>query len=188
MVQCDIASYRRSDIGHSYKRSGKSPEFDKYESLKRVLILCLTNLEEKQLRTLFSGLELGNKKRSQFLREMRSLAGDRVFEDLLRILWLQRLLSRTRKPFLIIDNMSLTKLAECANKIREYLATLEVHATESRPLLSSSTNDYFLKTNKAGCTTDFLGIASGTLSCIVTMVSQLLSWLKYMSPSTDTRK
>lgn len=80
------------------------PESEKYENLKRTLILRLTDSEEKQLRTLLSDLVLGNKKPSQLLREMKSLAGDRVSDDLLRTLWVQRLPSRMQELLLIFDS------------------------------------------------------------------------------------
>jgi len=119
----------------------KPPDFDRYENLKRILIARLTDSEEKQLRTLLLGLELGDKKPSQLLREMKSLAGSRVSDDLLRTLWLQRLLTRMQELLLIFDNSSLDKLVECADKIFEHPTTLEVHATEARMSLGGSSRE-----------------------------------------------
>jgi len=119
----------------------KPPDFDKYEYLKRILIARLTDSEEKQLRTLLLGLELGDKKSSQLLREMKSLAGSRVSDDLLRTLWCQRLPARTQELLLIFDSSSLDKLAECADKIYEHPTTLEVHAAEARMSLAERAND-----------------------------------------------
>ncbi|KYN42383.1 hypothetical protein ALC56_03197, partial [Trachymyrmex septentrionalis] len=62
------------------------PENDKYNRLKETLIARFTNSQEKQMRTLLLGIELGEKKPSQLLREMRALAGENAIESLLRIL------------------------------------------------------------------------------------------------------
>ncbi|KAK2577596.1 hypothetical protein KPH14_012707 [Odynerus spinipes] len=78
-----------------------------------------TMTTEKQLRTLLSSIELGDKKPSYLLREMQSLAGENATEGLLRTLWLQRLPTRVQELLLILEDTDLGKLAECADKLHD---------------------------------------------------------------------
>ncbi|KYN39392.1 hypothetical protein ALC56_06211, partial [Trachymyrmex septentrionalis] len=73
------------------------PETDKYDKLKETLIVRFTDSQEKQMRTLLSGVELGDKKPSQLFREMRALAGKNTIEGLLRTLWQQRMPIASRR-------------------------------------------------------------------------------------------
>ncbi|KYB29505.1 hypothetical protein TcasGA2_TC032970 [Tribolium castaneum] len=52
------------------------PETQKYETIKAKLISAYTDSQEKQLRKLLNELELGDRKPSQLLREMKTLAGE----------------------------------------------------------------------------------------------------------------
>ncbi|KAK4871748.1 hypothetical protein RN001_015872 [Aquatica leii] len=70
------------------------PATDKYEALKCQLIARFTDSQEKQLRTLLTDLELGDRQPSQLLREMKALAGNKIDEEVLRTLWLQRMPSQ----------------------------------------------------------------------------------------------
>ncbi|RZC31839.1 hypothetical protein BDFB_014713, partial [Asbolus verrucosus] len=45
--------------------------------------------EEKQLERLLTGLDLGTKKPSCLLREMKNLAADKISDNVLRTLWLR---------------------------------------------------------------------------------------------------
>ncbi|KYN39212.1 hypothetical protein ALC56_06399 [Trachymyrmex septentrionalis] len=65
-------------------------ENDKYSKLKEALTAKFTDSQEKQMRTLLLGIELGDKKFSQLLREMRALAAENAIEGILRTLWYQR--------------------------------------------------------------------------------------------------
>ncbi|XP_070156750.1 uncharacterized protein [Polyergus mexicanus] len=104
------------------------PVTGKYDSLKKHLIKRFTDSQEKQLRTLLRGIELGDKKPSQLLREMKTLAGTEATEGLLRTLWLQRLPARIQQFLLIIEGTTISKLAECADKLWEHPTTQEIQA------------------------------------------------------------
>lgn len=96
------------------------PEKDKYNTLKEALIARFTDSEERQLRKLLTGLELGTKKPSELLREMRILAGNGVADKLLQTLWMQRLPRRVQELLSVIDQgMELGKLANLADKAME---------------------------------------------------------------------
>lgn len=92
------------------------PESDKYTHLKQALIHRFADSQERQMRRLLLGIELGDKKPSALLREMRTLAGSNATDGLLRTLWVQRLPERMQELLTMLDEVSLAKLAECADK------------------------------------------------------------------------
>ena len=61
-------------------------------------------------------MEIGNKKPSVLLREMRNLANGNVTDDFLRTMWLQRLPTQTQ-AILATSSESLENLAKMADKI-----------------------------------------------------------------------
>lgn len=67
------------------------PEEDRYLKLKGRLLFQFTDSETSRLKKLLSELELGSKRPSQLLREMKTLSKSTVGNDLLKSLWLQRL-------------------------------------------------------------------------------------------------
>lgn len=121
------------------------PESDKYKRLKDALILRFADSHEKQMRTLLHGIELGDKKPSQLLREMKALAGENATEGLLRTLWLQRLPSRIQEMLLIFDGANLDKLAECADKLKEHPTSVDIHAVQTTPSSSEDAVQQILK-------------------------------------------
>lgn len=92
---------------------------DKYEKIKATLIERFSDSLEKQLRTLLDGMQLGDKAPSTLLREMRTLAGANVTDSMLRTLWLQRLPTRIQELLSVLDEVTLDKLAACADKAHE---------------------------------------------------------------------
>lgn len=97
------------------------PAEDKYKTLKAKLIERLSATEEQRVRQLLNDEELGDRKPSQFLRHLQSLAGSAFPQDnnLLRQLWLRRLPSSTQAILAAQSEMSLDKLADLADKITE---------------------------------------------------------------------
>jgi len=89
-----------------------------YDTLKSSLIQRLSASEVTKLNQLLSDLNLGDRQPSQLLREMKELGGDKVSEDLLRSLWLQRLPDNIQ-AILACNPGSLNDLAKCADKINE---------------------------------------------------------------------
>ncbi|KMQ86112.1 hypothetical protein RF55_15001 [Lasius niger] len=71
------------------------------------------------MRTLLETTELGDKTPSVLLREMRTLAGTNVTDNMLRTLWLQRLPTRIQELLTVLDDVSLDKLAACADKAHD---------------------------------------------------------------------
>lgn len=95
------------------------PETGKYAKFKSTLIERFSNSLEKQLRTLLYGMELGDKMPSVLLREMRTLAGANVTDNMLRTFWMQRLPRRLQELLAMLDDVDLSKLAACADKAHE---------------------------------------------------------------------
>ena len=66
------------------------PELKPYDRLKKDMVHRLSTSREQRVRQLLSHEEMGDRKRSQLLRHLKSLASD-VPDDFLRIIWASRL-------------------------------------------------------------------------------------------------
>jgi len=64
------------------------PDDNKYETLKNAVLDRFADTADRQLQTLLTELQLGDKKSSQLLRQMLSLAGNAITDDALRVKWL----------------------------------------------------------------------------------------------------
>lgn len=93
------------------------PTTDKYVTLKNTIIKRVAESREKQINRLLNDIILGDKKPSQLLREMKTLAGNSVSEEMLHNLWVSRLPSTIRPLLIISDKLSLDVLAEMADRI-----------------------------------------------------------------------
>lgn len=94
------------------------PRNDQYSKLKELLIGLYADSKSMQVKKLLTEIELGDKKPSQLLREMRSLADQQIGDDFLRNMFIQRLPSNVRAVLASSDD-SLEKLASMADKILE---------------------------------------------------------------------
>ncbi|XP_049823451.1 uncharacterized protein LOC126265585 [Aethina tumida] len=93
------------------------PESGKYETLKQAVLARFLDSPDAQLHELITSIELGDKKPSQLLREMRSLAGDCVGDQVLRVRWQNLLPAQTRRMLLLFKKKSLDELAELADDL-----------------------------------------------------------------------
>ncbi|XP_071638454.1 uncharacterized protein [Temnothorax longispinosus] len=126
------------------------PAADKYQMLKDTLISRLTDSDKKRLKKLLTGGELGDRKPSHLLREMRCLTNNSVDEKLLQTLWLQRMPTRIQELLAVAEGVSLDKLAELADKAIERtlpsVSAVEAPSTASDPTLpSASKHCYYHK-------------------------------------------
>jgi hypothetical protein len=62
-----------------------------YEKLKTTMINRFSEPETTKLKKLLHTFELGDKRPSQLLREMQELSDNKLSDDVLKILWIQRL-------------------------------------------------------------------------------------------------
>ncbi|XP_063634830.1 uncharacterized protein LOC134805457 [Cydia splendana] len=95
------------------------PASDKYGTLKRELIARLSSSKQERLKQLMSKEELGDRKPSQFLRHIRSLAGADYPDDFIRHLWMSRLPTVLQSIVAYQDNLPLDTVAQMADKVHE---------------------------------------------------------------------
>ena len=93
------------------------PESAKYEKLKKELIARFSESKEKQITKLLTGIDLGNKKPSHLLREMRDLAGTDISDGALTTIFMQRMPSNVRCILSSCKKEELDNLAEIADRI-----------------------------------------------------------------------
>ena len=67
------------------------PAQGKYDNLKSKLLTTFGATENEKIRKLLTGMELGDRRPSQLLQEMRHLGGQQTTEALLENLWMNRL-------------------------------------------------------------------------------------------------
>lgn len=96
------------------------PDRNKYSTVKNALISRLCETETHKLRRLLTDIQLGDRKPSQLLRDMRELAKNNITDDALKSLWLQRLPSQVQ-VILSISKDGLSDLANMADSIIETL-------------------------------------------------------------------
>ncbi|KAK2577959.1 hypothetical protein KPH14_012657 [Odynerus spinipes] len=96
----------------------KPPAQGKYEQLKDRLIAVYTDSEEKKLKTLLSEVQLGDRRPSQLLRQMRDLAQGKISDSVLKSLWLQRLPQQVQ-AILSVSISELDDLVKLADKIAD---------------------------------------------------------------------
>lgn len=95
------------------------PAENKYEKLKSEIIKRLTASHEKKVKQLLHHEELGDRRPSQFLRHLQSLAGSSIPEDFLRTIWSSRLPHNVQTIVATQSDTALEKVAELADKIYE---------------------------------------------------------------------
>lgn len=92
------------------------PTDGKYDALKTALMNRLSDTEETRLKKVLTELNLGDKRPSDLLRQMKGLSGASISTELLKSLWLQRLPQQVQ-AILSISSDSLDNIAEMADKI-----------------------------------------------------------------------
>lgn len=95
------------------------PAENKYTKLKDELIARLSTSKQRKLKQLLEHEEKGDRTPSQFLRHMRSLAGDDVPEEFIRTLWTSRLPVSMQSVLATQDGVELDKMAVLADRIAE---------------------------------------------------------------------
>ncbi|XP_039969951.1 uncharacterized protein LOC120781793 [Bactrocera tryoni] len=86
--------------------------------------------EEEAVNQLLQEQELGDMRPSQLLREMQSLAGSEMNDNILKPIWMSRLPSNMRL-IISISNEPLDKVALLADKICKVSDTPHVHVVET---------------------------------------------------------
>lgn len=116
------------------------PENDKYVALKNAVLERFADTADRQLHKLLTELQLGDKKPSQLLRQMRSLAGTSVTDDALRIKWLDLLPAQVSKMIKILKSLDLDEQANVADEILDGDPAVAAVTTSSPATPVSNTN------------------------------------------------
>ena len=94
------------------------PLEEKYANLKKCIIDRFCDSEQKKIQKLLSEVDLGDKRPTQLFQQLRGLAKDKVSDDFLKSLWLQRLPTHVQ-AILQASNAELSELAKLADKVME---------------------------------------------------------------------
>lgn len=94
------------------------PQTAPYQTLKETAIRRFSDSGEQKLRSLLTGMELGDQRPSQLLRAMRDLARGALSDDALKTLWLQRLPIASQTA-LSASKDELDQLAELADRVQD---------------------------------------------------------------------
>lgn len=103
---------------------------NKYTLAKEKLLSVFKESENKRIKRLVTGIELGDMKPSQLLQKMRSLATDDISDKVLKTLWLDKL-PDCIKNILLVSDENLEKLTKMADKIGEMNQRQELCAARS---------------------------------------------------------
>ncbi|KAJ8733515.1 hypothetical protein PYW08_001813 [Mythimna loreyi] len=99
------------------------PENRKYQTLKERLLQVFEESETKKLQKLLREMDLGEQKPSQLLRRMRDLAGGKMPNDTLKLMWQSHLPTAVRAILTVTDSENLDTLAVIADKVLENTGT-----------------------------------------------------------------
>lgn len=133
--------YVIGQLDHQFSKEVKDiivspPENNKYDKLKTELIKRLSASQEKKVKQLLMHEELGDRKPSQFLRHLRSLAGPGVPEDFIKTIWTSRLPRNIQTVIAAQPDPLLEALADLADKIQDIAATVPQVASTAGPASS----------------------------------------------------
>ncbi|XP_063377577.1 uncharacterized protein LOC134664764 [Cydia fagiglandana] len=95
------------------------PASDKYAKLKSELISRLSDTTERQIQQLLHHEELGDRKPSQFLRHLQALAAKRISDDVLRMMWTNRLPASIQTVLAGHPDASLDIIADLADRVHD---------------------------------------------------------------------
>ena len=113
-----VSSLNSEALSHVSDIVRNPPANDRYKVLKDRLIAEFSDSEQKRVKDLLVHTVLGDDRPSHLLRKMRQLADNKVGEEFLKTLWIQRLPKETQAIVSVSDG-NLDKLAQMADKIVE---------------------------------------------------------------------
>lgn len=135
-----VAKLDQSVICHVADLVSNPPQVDKYMAIKDRLVSRFALSPQTRLERLLGSSDLGDMRPTHLLAKMQELAaGLNVNDDLLKMLFLQRMPQHIR-PVLTISDGTLPKLAEMADKLTEIP---RVAAVAANPLTNPAPNTVF---------------------------------------------
>ena len=109
-----------------------------YTTIKERLIKAFKESEDEKIQKLLNDLQLGDKKPTAFLREMRGLAENRVTDQFLKPIFFKHLPTNIQQILEAMPSANLTDAAEAADKMLRH-STVNVNAiqnTNDNPILN----------------------------------------------------
>lgn len=113
------------------------PKEGKYLQLKSEIIRRFSDSADQQLHKALAEVQLGDKKPSQLLRQLQSLAGNRASEDVIRIRWLALLPPSIVRCLKILRAATLNEQAQLADELMENHSApfiMATNSTDNRPV------------------------------------------------------
>lgn len=130
-----------SQLDHRYAAEVEdlitSPGEQPYQRLKEELVRRLSTSKEQRVRQLLTHEEMGDRKPSQFLRHLKSLAPD-VPDDFLRSIWASRLPSHLQTILAGQSTVSLEAISDLADRIYDVAPRPSI-AVVDRPTAAATT-------------------------------------------------
>lgn len=104
------------------------PEENAYDFLKEQVIKRMTKSETLKIKEFLKGEELGDRNPSQFLRHLKSLAGNKVDDQVVRTIWAQGLPKEVQLIIATQKKGELEDLGELADRIHELMGSKDIAA------------------------------------------------------------
>lgn len=160
------------------------PDVNPFIKLKDELIRRLSKTSEQRIRQLLSHEELGDKKPSQFLRHLRSLAdNDGISDEVLRSIWSNRLPIQLQTIIASQRNLPLNDIAELADNVFDILP----HHNQLHSVMATFDN------HRQHCDTSTDGtlthhVTSLTIESMTKKIDELSHRLDQVLQSSDPRR
>jgi len=133
-----VSAFDVSTVNEVIDVLSNPPQSDLYGNLKRSVLARLTDSLDKQLDQLFNELELGDKRPSQLLRNMKTFAGNKVTEEVLKVKWLHLLPPQVMRILKVLKTSSLDELSTTADELVDTHPSVFAVDAMGRPLTSPS--------------------------------------------------
>lgn len=143
-----------------------------YSDLKTRLCSEFEVSEHVKLKQLTTEVNIGDKKPSTLLREMRTLAGTQVTDNFLKVIFLQRLPNHIRTALAASQTDSLDNLAKLGDQIAEI----------------SAIDDHVYAQGDPAQSTDRIAILEKQVNELAQSVQELIIISKGSTPATSNRK
>ena len=107
------------------------PVTNMYETLKKRLMSKYTDSKQERIRKVINDNDMGDRKPSTFLQELKLKASGDFTEELLKNIWLQRLPVNVQSVLATKNDIELDTLAQMADRIHE-VATTNINAISTK--------------------------------------------------------
>lgn len=110
---------------------------NKYSLAKERLLNVFKESENRRIKRLFTGIEIGDMKPSHLLQKMKSLATNDISDMVLKTLWMEKLPHHV-KHILVVSDEGIDKLAIMADKIFDLHSQTELYEAHSTEVKNTS--------------------------------------------------